>query len=115
MSERITIVVGPAVAGTVAEGESYEENIYREAAEEIGLTGERFQLAPKRLFGSGERRVFYQYFTLQLDRPLAGFRLQPDEVERVVWFSKTDLLEKIEHKPDLFVPMCEMWKDMFLS
>ena len=32
-------VWGPAVSGTVEEGETYESNIIKEAEEEIGLTG----------------------------------------------------------------------------
>jgi isopentenyldiphosphate isomerase len=48
---------GPAVAGTVEEGETYDSNITKEAEEEIGLVNSKF--------GKGEKvRVFgeHNYF-----------------------------------------------------
>src|SRR3989344_8863957 len=38
---------GPAVAGTVDEGETYEENIIKEAEEELGLKNIKPELGPK--------------------------------------------------------------------
>jgi len=54
---------GPAVAGTVEEGETYEENIIKEAEEEIGLVG----ITPKieqKYRKSTSHEYFSQWFTL---------------------------------------------------
>lgn len=105
---------GSAAAGTVAEGESYQENIYREATEEIGLSGVKFQLGPKIFFDSGERRAFYTWYTVVLDRALDGYFLQPEEVERVLWFSPGDLRAQLNQNPEKFVPVAGMWPQLFL-
>jgi len=41
---------GPAAAGTLEVGETYESNAYKEADEEIGLTGVKFTQGPKMKF-----------------------------------------------------------------
>ena len=38
---------GPAAAGTVEEGESYEKNIIKEAEEELGVENTSFDMGPK--------------------------------------------------------------------
>jgi len=65
---------GPAVSGTVDEGETYESNIYKEAQEEIGLTGVKFEVGQKsRVYGP--RNYFAQWFTAQVDRDADSFAL----------------------------------------
>jgi hypothetical protein len=56
---------GPAVAGTVDEGETYEQNIIKEAEEEIGLKNIRPTLGPK-IRMTGEYNYFDQWYTLNL-------------------------------------------------
>ena len=41
---------GPAAGGTLEISETYESNAYKEAEEEIGLTGVEFILGPKMKF-----------------------------------------------------------------
>jgi len=41
---------GPAAAGTVEKSETYESNAYKEAQEEIGLVGVKFELGPVQRF-----------------------------------------------------------------
>jgi len=53
---------GPAVAGTNDRGESYEENIIKEAEEEIGLNNFDFEVAEK-LRRTGKYNFFCQWFT----------------------------------------------------
>lgn len=71
---------GPAVGGTVEESETYESNIYKEAEEEIGLTGYEFKMGPK-YFQSHPNKRFSQSFRLELDKPLSFFVIQEEEVE----------------------------------
>lgn len=94
---------GPAVAGTVEEGETYESNIVKEAREELGLVGFAFEEGVK-LRQRGEHNFFVQRFSLKLDRPATAFKIQASEVAEVKWFSKTELTRLIASKPSEFLP-----------
>jgi isopentenyldiphosphate isomerase len=63
---------GPAVAGTVDEDESYEENIIKEATEEVGLKDIKPQKSKKVrvTLATGDHNHFTQWFTLVVDKPL---------------------------------------------
>ena len=61
---------GPAVAGTVEEGEDYRDNIVKEAGEEIGLRNIKPQTGPKiRIFG--EHNYFDQWYLLKIDKTIS--------------------------------------------
>jgi len=77
---------GPAVSGTVDEGESYEDNIVKEAEEEIGLSGVDFEKGPK-VKMSGKYNHFTQWFVAVVDEPVDFFKIQEEEVVEVRWFS----------------------------
>ncbi|MEJ0073353.1 MAG: NUDIX domain-containing protein [Candidatus Saccharibacteria bacterium] len=94
---------GPAVAGTVQEGETYETNIYKEAEEEIGLKGAAFSLGPKQRI-SGTRNYFCQWFTTAVDKEVSSFTLQATEVAALQWVDETNLLQDIEANPGKYVP-----------
>lgn len=92
---------GPAVAGTIDEWETYEENIYKEAEEEIGLTGEVFQ--QERLVRvSGKWNYFCQWFTLVLDRDISTFIKEEWQVETLRWVTQQELSNLIELSPEIF-------------
>jgi isopentenyldiphosphate isomerase len=86
---------GPAVAGTNEEGETYESNIYKEASEEIGLTGVKFTKSFKqaRIDKKYAARYFNQWFKITLDKDVSEFRLLKDEVAEIRWFTKNELFE----------------------
>jgi isopentenyldiphosphate isomerase len=90
---------GPAVAGTVDAGETYESNIIKEAAEEIGLKDIQPTLGPKRRV-SDEYNYFCQWYTLVVDKPAEAFTIQEDEVERVKWFMRSELEKGLEEHPE---------------
>lgn len=105
---------GPAVAGTVEKGETYESNIYREAEEEIGLKGVKFQLGPK------QRRYkphnyFCQWFLVTLDRDVNEFKVQDDEVEKIAWMPKRELAEDFKNNPEKYIPSMSEIVKIFLS
>jgi isopentenyldiphosphate isomerase len=105
---------GPAAAGTVGEGETYEENIYKEAEEEIGLSGVNFQLGPKKLVDlPPTRRYFCQWYTAQIDWPVERFRIQESEVEQIIWVSLRDLFEDTARHPEKYVESASNWKSLF--
>jgi len=94
---------GPAVAGTVEEGETYESNIYKEAEEEIGLTDYTFTVS-KKLFVNGHRRYFCQFFTAVIDRPAEEFQPDPREVAQVRWINPKALRQEVAAHPERFTP-----------
>lgn len=93
---------GPAVAGTVEEGETYEQNIIKEAKEEIGLKD------IKPIVGIKKRRnakwnYFAQEFLLTMPAGFNDFKIQEDEVAEVKWFSEKELRKELEKNPDQFL------------
>jgi isopentenyldiphosphate isomerase len=94
---------GPAAAGTVEEGETYESNIYKEAQEELGLTGIDFILGPK-VFLRDSRRQFGQWFLAQVDKSITDFIIQKEEVERVEWIDSEQLINEINQGSDKYIP-----------
>lgn len=103
---------GPAVAGTVEEGEDYGKNIYKEAEEEIGLTGEIFKTGPKER-ESGVYDHFTQWYIVEIDKPEKEFVVDKREVERIKWFSKQELREEISKNPDKFLKAVIRWFEIF--
>lgn len=97
---------GPAVAGTVDEGESYEDNIYKEAEEELGIKDIEFELGPKTstLERLGAKHLhFTQWFTVVIDKNIKDFKIQEDEVEQIKWFSKEEILRINKKNPEFFL------------
>ncbi|MDD3284610.1 MAG: NUDIX domain-containing protein [Patescibacteria group bacterium] len=100
---------GPAVAGTVDEGESYEENIIKEAEEEIGLKNIKSCIGPKKRM-RGDHNYFDQWYFLKIDKSEEEFVLQKSEVESIKWFTKEELKHELETNPDKFLKSI---KDLF--
>lgn len=94
---------GPAVAGTIDEGETYDTNVYKEAEEEIGLTGELFTKGPKILI-KYPRTYFCQWYFVTLDRDVDSFIMQEDEVAELAWIDTERLKEDLRNNPDRYVP-----------
>ena len=93
---------GPSVAGTVDEGETYDENIYKEAEEEIGLSGYKFKKLKKEYLPK-PRMQFCQWYSAVVDKPLEYFTLQEDEVEKLAWVSLNDLIKDVSDNPNKYV------------
>jgi len=92
---------GPAVAGTIDEGETYETNIIKEAEEEIGLKDHNFKKSFYRK-NNGEHKHFTQWFFASIDKNIKDFKIQKEEVEQIKWFKKEELLRELENNPDKF-------------
>lgn len=96
---------GPAVAGTIDEGETYESNILKEAEEELGLKN----IEPKKLVKQRVRTPnnhFTQWFLLKLNKPLEYFKINKEEVARIKWFPRGELLGLVEEdSPELIVSL----------
>lgn len=89
---------GPAVAGTVEEGETYQSNIIKEAEEEIGLKGVEFTQGPKVRMYNG----LAQWFMAVIDHEYP-FVKQDEEVEQIKWFTKIELEKLLEETPEIFL------------
>ena len=92
---------GPAAAGTVAEGETYESNITKEAREEIGLTGVNFELGPKYLVDTGGKKFFCQWFEAVIPENYPLIR-QDSEVEQLRWMTENELRREFLANPNQF-------------
>lgn len=91
---------GPAVAGTVEEGETYENNIIKEAQEEIGL----INITPKteqKYRRSTSHEYFSQWFSVVVDSKYP-FVKQDIEVEQIKWFTKDEILKFFKENSDSF-------------
>ena len=93
---------GPAVAGTLEEGETYESNLMKEAKEELGLINIKPILGPLN-FVQRQHQYFRQRFFLTLNLPITTLKLQPSEVMAVRWFSKPELKEALKTHPEMFL------------
>lgn len=103
---------GPAVAGTVDEGESYEENIIKEAEEELGLKNIKPIPGPKTKT-EGKYHHFTQWYTLIIDKNISEFKIQKDEVEEIKWFSREELSKELETHPKEFLPRIKKYLELF--
>jgi len=96
---------GPAVAGTIEEGESYDGNIIKEIFEEIGLKLSIGDLKKgKKLFRqrkSGD--CFCQLYYYTIDKQASEFVIQQEEVAQVKWFKKNELRKMILDNPEMFL------------
>ena len=84
-------------------GGDNESNIYKEAEEEIGLTGVKFKLGPK------SRRYepwnhFGQWFLVNIDRNIENFKIQEEEVEKIEWVPREKLMEDLKNNPERYIP-----------
>ncbi len=102
---------GPAVAGTVEEGETYESNVIKEAEEEIGLTGFK-PLVGQKIRRSTSHEYFVQWFTAVIEHNYP-FKKQDDEVEEIRWFTKNEVDKLLEEKPEMFLTNFKTYKDIF--
>jgi len=102
---------GPAVAGSVEEGETYETNIVKEAEEEIGLTGFEYKIGPK-IRRSSTHEYFAQWFTATVDKNYP-FKKEDKEVEAIKWFSPEELAILVKNQPDIFLPDFNKYKVIF--
>ncbi len=105
---------GPAVAGTVDDGETYEKNIIKEAEEELGLKNIKPKIGPKTKTDN-EYHHFTQWFILTVDLDITQFKIQEDEVEEIKWFSPEELKKQLQETPEEFLPTMKKYFELFLS
>jgi isopentenyldiphosphate isomerase len=90
---------GWSVSGTVDAGETYESNIYKEAEEEIGLTGFKFT----ELFGVKGYKGLGRVFGVRCNWPIEKFTKQDEEVDALEWVDSDKLAEDVVSNPDKYI------------
>ncbi|MFA6467225.1 MAG: NUDIX domain-containing protein [Patescibacteria group bacterium] len=103
---------GPAVAGTVKIGQSYDDNIIQETAEEIGLKDINLIKSFKK-FNSGAYYHFTQWYTLVIDKDIKDFIIDSAEVASIKWFTKAEIRQKLKEDPDFFIPYLKDYFKLF--
>ncbi len=103
---------GPAVSGTVDEGETYLENIIKETEEELGLKNIQPQPGPK-TETNNEYHHFTQWYTLSINKPAAEFKIPKNEVAEIKWFSPDELEKKLRETPEKFLPNLKKYFELF--
>ena len=91
----------PAVAGTVEE-ESYEENIIKEAFEELGLRDLKLEKGPKTRT-TADYIHFTQWFIVVIDKDISEFKICKEEVAEIKWWSEQELKKALLEHPEEFL------------
>ena len=91
----------PAVAGTVGKWESYEENIYKEAREELWITWYSFKELVKLYKNWPKYFYFCQWYECVIDRGISEFIIEYPQVERARWFTRAELQNIVDNNPEL--------------
>lgn len=95
---------GPSVAGTVEQGETYEQNIEKEVSEEIGLNDITLHAVTK-TYVDEPRKYFCKWFTATVDwTGTSNFVIQEEEVEAIAWAPYEELLEDYRNSPAKYIP-----------
>lgn len=92
---------GPAVTGTVEQGETYEYNIQKEVEEELGLRDLDIKEV-KTEFHNGTYKHFTRWYRAEIDKDTV-ISLQEDEVAGVRWFDPQELKALLEDQPEVFL------------
>jgi 8-oxo-dGTP pyrophosphatase MutT (NUDIX family) len=92
------------VAGTVEQGEEYDDNMVKEIAEEIGLTVRMDELTKgiKEYVDGTHHDIFVQWYVLQRDISIEQFVYPPEEVVALRYVPFDELVVWAQQKPEEF-------------
>jgi isopentenyldiphosphate isomerase len=103
---------GPAVAGTIEKGETYESNILKEAEEELKLKNLTLKKGPK-IRTIKPHNHFTQWFFSEIKNN-QKIVINKKEIVEIKWFNKKELLDLINKNPkDFIVSMTSFIKLIF--
>jgi len=95
---------GPAVSGTVEEGETYKSNATKETAEEIGLRDVVLVPYDKIYYENANGKRFCSIYITRTNLRADEFRIQKEEVAEVRWINVNDLTSWYNKSPEDFIP-----------
>jgi isopentenyl-diphosphate delta-isomerase len=97
-----------AVAGTVDEGETYDQNMVKEAEEELGIKGVKLKPLYKdfvvSIRGDNQHKYFKKVYWLDKDYSLKDLKFDPREVMAIKWIFFDDLIKDVKVHPENYVP-----------
>lgn len=104
-----------AAGGMVASDETPQSSAEREAAEEIGLDGISLtHEATTEIMTEGNPIICVCHWFRGISNQAAEkFRLQPEEVQKVVWVPKHDLFDEVKKHPEKYLPSAQYWQGVF--
>jgi isopentenyldiphosphate isomerase len=100
-----------AAASTVEIDERYESNIYKEAQEEIGITGITF-IPWRKIKVISEHVYFCQMYTAHADWKLEDFTVQKEEVEQIAWVKKNLVRQELKSTPEKYSPSLKQLEEL---
>jgi isopentenyl-diphosphate delta-isomerase len=106
-----------AASGHVDEGETYEDSAPRELVEEIGVSVPLTFVGKFLVQKATDDKIINQFNGVFEGRVAhdTEFKLQPEEVSEVRWFTLKELKEKIAAAPDDFTPaMAQAIEEFYL-
>jgi isopentenyldiphosphate isomerase len=106
-------VWGPAAAGTLEKGETYDSNIIKEAEEEIGLKNFKFEKSKKVIRKRRKRNYFCQWYKAVIDKEISEFKIDKNEVHEVKWFTREEILQGLKNNPEEFLPTLKYYEEWF--
>lgn len=94
---------GPAVSGTVAQGEEYLDNILKETQEEIGIEIGNYNFKEIDKIRTRDRHNFFcQWYLLKEDLDISKLVFQKDEVDELAWVNKDDFKKSLASNPEKY-------------
>lgn len=99
---------GPAAAAIIEKDWNYKDGVMRAAENELGLVGIEPEVH-KKLFVTGMREFFCQWYKLELNKELEEFKLNPNEVGELDWVELGELRERVVAKSYLYVQAFEKY------
>ncbi len=102
---------GPSAAGTVEENETYDSNAIKELEEEIGVANVTLRSLDK-IRTDDSVHQFTQWYVVKVDQPENFFNPQLEEVEKVLWVSRDELIADYNNNPEKYVNSMHVCIDM---
>lgn len=103
-----------AAIGTVTADDSYESTAKRELYEEIGVRNVPLKPTRTMLCQSSFGSRWYKGFTAICNKPVESFNLQEDEVAKVAWLDKNNVLAEIEAGDPKYASTAKYYKELFI-
>jgi isopentenyldiphosphate isomerase len=87
--------------------------MYKEAEEEIGLSGVIFEERMKLKKFDREYPFYCQWYSCVIDRNISEFHRQESEVQDLRWWTRKELQKAFRNTPEIFTKNMPKYFEMF--